>query len=165
MAVNDAIVERVRSIAENAAGPLSVELVHVEIMGSKRDSVVRVYIDKEGGVTLDDCALFSGVIEKEIEAQDLIPWAYVLEVSSPGIERGLYSIGDFEKFKGELIRLKSRSELDGQRNFSGTIEGVENDVIVIEDRTKGTVRIPYSEVEKANLKMDLGKELKGPSAR
>ncbi len=164
MAVSDAIAGQVRSIAEGAAASQGVELVHVEILGAKRDSVVRIYIDKTGGVTLDDCARFSAAVEAELDALDLIPWAYVLEVSSPGIERGLYSLSDFVKFTGELARIRTATDVNGQRNFSGRLLAVEDEVVVIEDRSSGVTRIPYSDVVKANLKMDLGKELKGRSA-
>lgn len=155
------IVAQVNALAEKVANEQGVELVHVEILGAKRDSVVRIFIDKENGVSLDDCARFSGGLEERLDAEDLIPWAYVLEVSSPGIERGLYSLKDFVRFVGEAARIKTSVDHGGQRNFSGVIAAVEGDVIVFEDRASGSVMIPYSEVEKANLKMDFGKELKG----
>lgn len=155
------IASQVRAFAEGVASEQGVELVHSEILGTKRDSVVRIFIDKESGVTLDDCARFSSAVEEKLDADDLIPWAYVLEVSSPGIERGLYSLADFVRFTGELARVKTSVDHNGQRNFSGVIQGVEDDVIVFEDRVSGGIRIPYHEVAKANLKMDFGKELKG----
>ena len=155
------IASQVRTFAEIVANEQGVELVHAEVLGAKRDSIVRIFIDKENGVTLDDCARFSSAVEEKLDADDLIPWAYVLEVSSPGIERGLYSIVDFVRFTGELARIKTSVDHNGQKNFSGVIVAVEDDVIVFEDRASGTVRIPYQEVVKANLKMDFGKEMKG----
>ncbi len=150
-------------IAESVAADHGVELVHAEILGSKRDSVVRVYIDKDGGVGIEDCSRFSGAMEELLDAEDLIPWAYVLEISSPGIERELYSLKDYVRFTGELAKLKSRVEFDGQKTFVGRIEAVDGDEIVFEDRTAGMVRIPYDAIERANLKIDLAKELKGRS--
>ncbi len=152
---------RVNEAALEVAAKCGVEFVHAEILGAKRDSVVRIYIDKEGGVTIDDCTRYSSAIEEIFDAEDLIPWAYVLEVSSPGIERELYSLSDFVKFIGELAKVKVSAEINGQKNFVGVISGVEDDLIDFEDRTCGTVKIPYGTVVKANLKIDLGKELKG----
>ncbi len=155
------ITERVRSIAAAAAATGGVELVHVEIAGTKRDSVLRVYIDKEGGVTLDDCGAVSQRMEEVLDAEDLIPWKYVLEVSSPGIERELYSLADFVKFTGQLAKVKTRQEIDGQKTFVGTIADVDGEEITIDDRTKGRVTFEYADVDKANLKIDLAKEFKG----
>jgi ribosome maturation factor RimP len=155
------IAARVNAIAESVAQTQGVELVHSEIVGSKRDSLLRIYIDKDGGVGIDDCSRFSSAVEELLDAEDLIPWAYVLEISSPGIERELYSLKDFVRFVGELAKVKTRTEIGGQKSFIGRIERVEGEEIVFEDRTSGEVRIPFGNVEKANLKIDLAKELKG----
>ncbi len=155
------IAERISRIAESVAADQGVEMVHAEIAGTKRDSVVRIFIDKEGGVGIEDCTRVSAAVEDILDAEDIIPWAYVLEVSSPGIERELYSIKDFIRFTGELARIKTRAEIGGQKNFAGRIEGVEDDEVIFEDRTSGQVRIPYESVLKANLKIDLAKEFGG----
>jgi len=161
----ESIVEEISAVAKDVAADNKVELVHVEILGSKRDSVVRIYIDKPEGVTLDDCTRFSHMIEAVLDARDLIPGTYTLEISSPGIERQLYSISDFERFNGELAKVALLSEVEGQKNFVGHIRGVEGSTIEFEDRTKGMVSFDYSQVKKANLKIDLGKELRGGKAR
>ena len=161
MVENQSIAARVTAIAEMVAEDQSVEMAHTEILGTKRDSVVRIYIDKEGGVGIDDCSRFSGAVEEVLDAEDLIPWAYVLEVSSPGIERELYSLKDFVRFTGELARLKTTVEIGGQKKFVGRILEVDGDEIVIDDRTSGPARIKYETVAKANLKIDLAKEFAG----
>jgi ribosome maturation factor RimP len=155
------IAVRVNAAAESVAEEQGVEFVHAEILGSKRDSVVRIFIDKDGGVTIEDCTRFSSAIEEIMDAEDMIPWAYVLEVSSPGIERQLYALKDFVRFVGELAKVKTTAEIGGQKNFAGRIVAVEGEVVVFEDRTCGEVRIPFGIVEKANLKIDLAKEFKG----
>ncbi|MEP6945712.1 MAG: ribosome maturation factor RimP [Acidobacteriota bacterium] len=155
------IAARMNAIAEGVAKEHGVELVHAEIAGSKRDSVVRIFIDKKGGVGIEDCSRFSGAMEELLDAEDLIPWAYVLEISSPGIERSLYSVKDYVRFAGELAKVKTLSEIDGQKNFVGRIEAVEGDEVIFEDRTVGSVRIPFASIEKANLKIDLAKEFGG----
>ncbi len=155
------IATRVREIASQAAKNSGIELVHVEIAGVKRDHVIRVYIDKDGGVTLDDCSAVSQKIESVLDAEDFIPSKYVLEVSSPGIERQLYSLADFVKFTGSLAKVKLKSEIDGQKIFVGTITSVDDDAITFDDRTRGSVKFNYADIEKANLKIDLAKEFGG----
>jgi ribosome maturation factor RimP len=151
---------RLAEIASEVAKKRAVEFVHCQLAGSRRNLTVRVFIDKPSGVTVEDCADVSRDIEAVLDAEDLIPSTYVLEVSSPGIERGLFNIGDFEKFKGQAARIKMAEPIDGQRNFIGTIAAVENDDIVIEDRSRGRVRLSHDKVAKANLVVDLSKEFR-----
>ncbi len=165
MIESQSIAVRMNSIAEGIAAEHGVELVHAEILGSKRDSVVRIFIDREGGVGIEDCSRFSGAMEELLDAEDLIPWAYVLEISSPGIERNLYSLKDYVRFTGELAKLKTRVEVEGQKNFVGRIEAVDGDEIVLDDRTAGSVRIPFGCIDKGNLKIDLAKELAAGSKK
>ena len=157
------ITERIENISKQVAAANGLELVHIEVAGTKRDAVLRIFIDKDGGVTLDDCSLVSKGIEEILDAEDFIPSRYVLEVSSPGIERQLYSLSDFVKFTGHLAKVKLKTEISGQRTFVGTINEVDGDKISFEDRTRGPMTFDYSDVEKANLKIDLTKEF-GPKA-
>ena len=153
------LTTRVRSIAQQVADTRGVELVNVEIAGTKRDSVLRIYIDKPEGVTLDDCSLFSRDVEGVLDLEDFIPSKYVLEVSSPGIERELYSVEDFRRFDGRLVKVKTKEEIDGQKMFVGTISGVDDEgAITVEDRTRGPVSFSFADIAKANLKIDLSKE-------
>lgn len=156
----DPIAERIDKLALNAAAANGVEFVHSEIVGSKRNMTVRIYIDKPGGVTLEDCSTVSRAIEAVIDADDFIPTPYVLEISSPGLERPLFSIQDFEKFAGKKAKVKTSDSINGQTNFNGRIDTVEGAEIVFEDKTNGTVRIPFDKVAKANLKVDLSEEFK-----
>ena len=155
------IIEHVTQIAERVTTAVNIELVHIDISGTKRDLIVRIYIDKEGGVTLDDCSSISRGVEEVLDGEDFIPSRYVLEVSSPGIERDLYSLKDFVKFTGQLAKVKTKTEIDGQKVFVGTIAAIDGDLVTIEDRTKGSVSFDYSNVDKANLKIDLSKEFGG----
>ena len=156
----DLLVERIDRIAADAAKDNGVEFVHSEIVGSKRNMTVRIYIDKPEGVTLEDCSTVSRAIETVIDADDFIPSPYVLEVSSPGLERPLFSIQDFERFSGKKAKVKTSEAIDGQANFNGRIAAVEGEEIVFEDKTNGIVRIPFPKVAKANLKVDLAEEFK-----
>jgi ribosome maturation factor RimP len=157
---NGLITDRVRQIASRVAADRGVELVHVNVSGTKREMVVRIFIDKDGGVTLDDCSELSRDVEAVMDAEDPIPTKYVLEVSSPGIERELYSLADFERFTGRLARVKLKNELDGQKNFVGRIVSVEGRNVTIDDRTRGPVTFDHSDVAKANLKIDLSEEFR-----
>jgi len=152
------ITERVAAIARQVSESKGIELVHVDIAGTKRDAVVRIYIDREGGVTIDDCSGVSRGVEDVLDNEDFIPSRYVLEVSSPGIERQLYSLSDFVKFTGQLAKVKTKTEIEGQKTFVGNITEVDGNKITIDDRTKAVVRFDYADVDKANLKIDLSKE-------
>jgi ribosome maturation factor RimP len=157
---SDDIRRRLEPIAKKAAGDNGTEFQYAEIGGTKRNLTLRVFIDRPEGVTIEDCTNVSRALEAELDADDFIPGKYVLEVSSPGIERRLFSLADFERFAGKKARIKSRSEIDGQKNFVGTIVSVDDGSVIFEDRTSGTKTIPHAEIEKANLKFDLEEELR-----
>jgi len=154
------IDERIRELAANSAERNDLELVHVQAKGAKNNMTIRVFIDKEGGVTHEDCVKVSREIETVLDAEDFIPSAYLLEVSSPGLERELYSLKDFEKFAGCAAKVRTHSPIDGQRNFRGRIVKVSGEKIVFEDKSHGDVSFSYSDVAKANLEIDIDKELK-----
>lgn len=155
-----AIESRIREVAGAAAEANGLELVHSEVVGSRGSLTVRVFIDKPEGVSHDDCAAVSRAIDAVLDVDDLIPSAYILEVSSPGLERELYNLADFLRFAGNMAKVKTRAAVNGQRNFRGKIVAVENEDIVFDDKTNGIVQFPYSGVVKANLEIDLEEELK-----
>jgi ribosome maturation factor RimP len=159
------IIERIQEIAARAAAEINLELVHAQVAGTSKKIVITVFIDKPGGVTHEDCTKVSRNLETILDAEDFIPSSYLLEVSSPGLERGLFSQKDFEKFKGSLAKVKTVEPINGQKNFRGRINTIENDEIVFDDKTSGTVRFPYSAVSKANLEIDLEEELKRSEKR
>lgn len=151
---------RVRDIAERAALERGLELVHVEFAGGARAPIVRVFIDKPGGVTHEDCSEVSRHLGTVLDVEDFIPDTYTLEVSSPGLERGLYKLADYERFAGHLAKVKTRGAIGGQRNFRGRIASVEGEEIIFDDRTSGPVRIPFAEIAKANLEIDVEEEFR-----
>lgn len=153
------IEKKLAELAGAATKRLGLELVHVEAAGTAKNLAVRVFIDKQGGVSIEECAEVSRELGEKLEEKDLIPTAYVLEVSSPGLDRPLYSLKDFEKFSGSLAKVRTHQPIDGQRNFSGKIVRVEKDEVVFDDKTSGEVRLPYALVAKANLEVDLEAEL------
>lgn len=154
------IAERIEELAEQTAIDHGVELVHAEIGGPEGHPIVRLFIDKPGGVTHDDCSDVSHHLGTVLDVEDFIHSAYTLEVSSPGIERGLYKAPDYERFAGHLAKIKTRSPIKDQRNFRGRIVGLVNSEVIFEDKTSGRVRIPLTEIAKANLEIDVEEEFR-----
>ena len=154
------VAERVQALAEQTAIDYGVELVHAEVAGPEGHPIIRVFIDKPEGVTHRDCADVSHHLGTVLDVEDFIHSAYTLEVSSPGIERGLYRPADYERFAGHLAKIKSRSPIKNQRNFRGRIVGLADSEVIFEDNTSGRVRIPVSNIAKANLEIDVEEEFR-----
>jgi ribosome maturation factor RimP len=159
------IEERVRGIAERVALDHGLELVHAEVAGPEGKPIVRLFIDKPEGVTHNDCSEVSLHVGTVLDVEDFIHSAYTLEVSSPGLERGLYKLQDFERFAGRKAKTKLRQPLNGQRNFRGRIVGVEGDIVVFEDITSGRVGLPFGDIVKANLELDVEEEFRRAKER
>jgi len=154
------IEERVRAITERVATDHGLEMVHAEVAGPEGKPIIRIFIDKPEGVTHENCAQVSLTVGTILDVEDFIHSAYTLEVSSPGLERGLYKRQDYERFAGRMAKLKSRVAIKGQRNFRGRIVGIEGDEVTFEDKTSGRVRVPFESIVKANLEMDVEEEFR-----
>ncbi len=154
------VVERICQVAEQAAIDHGLELVHTEVAGPEGHPIVRVFIDKPGGVTHKDCSDVSTQIGTVLDVEDFIHSAYTLEVSSPGLERGLYKLADYERFAGSAAKIKTRIAISNQRNFRGRILGIENDSVIFEDRTSGRHQLPFESIVKANLEIDVESEFR-----
>ena len=157
---NSSIAERVQELAERVAIDHGLELVHAEVAGPDNKPIVRVFIDKPQGVTHEDCSEVSTHLGTILDVEDFIHASYTLEVSSPGLERGLYKRADYERFAGSDAKLKIRQPIGGQRNFRGRLVGVEGDEVIFDDRTSGRVQIPLNLIAKANLEVDIEQELR-----
>lgn len=144
------VVALVAPVAEELAARLGLEVVDVEYRREGGGWVLRVFIDKPGGVTLDDCQALSEELSDRLDDLDPIPTSYSLEVSSPGIERPLKRPADFERFAGRRVHVRTFAPLEGRRNFQGRLVGlVEGDVVLETDA--GQVAIPHDLVAKAHL--------------
>lgn len=154
------IGDRVQEIAEQVAIDHGVELVHTEVAGPENKPIVRIFIDKPQGVTHDDCSDVSLHLGTILDVEDFIHASYTLEVSSPGLERGLYKRSDYERFTGSRAKMKTREPIQGQRNFRGRLLGVEGEDVLFEDRTSGQIRVPLSSIAKANLEVDVAEEFR-----
>jgi ribosome maturation factor RimP len=157
---SSSVEDRVQAIAERVAIDHGLELVHAEVAGPDNKPIVRIFIDKPNGVTHQDCSEVSLHVGTVLDVEDFIHASYTLEVSSPGIERGLYKQQDYERFAGSLAKIRTRKPINGQRNFRGRLLGIDGENILFEDRTSGPVRVPFEVVAKANLEMDVDAEFK-----
>ncbi|HVF55329.1 MAG TPA: ribosome maturation factor RimP [Pyrinomonadaceae bacterium] len=154
------VEERVREIAERVVSERGLEFVHAEVGASGRAAAVRIFIDKPGGVTHEDCSEVSLHVSTILDVEDFIHSAYTLEVSSPGLERGLYKREDYERFAGQLAKIRTREAVNGQRNFRGRILSVEGEKVLFDDKTNGQVSIPLRAIVKANIEIDVEAEFR-----
>src|SRR5437870_8005061 len=151
----ESIEARVQELAERVAIDHGLELVHAEVAGPENKPIVRIFIDKPQGVTHEDCSEVSTHLGTILDVEDFIHASYTLEVSSPGLERGLYKRADFERFAGSQAKMRTRRPIDGQRNFRGRLLGIDGDEVLFEDRTSGRVTVSLDAIAKANLELDV----------
>jgi ribosome maturation factor RimP len=131
------------------------QLVDIEIVRGKNRSILRIFIDKMGGITVDDLTAFSHRIEDSIDAEDIFEGSYTLEVSSPGLDRRVRYPDDFNRFAGRQIRIKTHTRVDGSNNISGILLGMQGDAVAIK-RGESTVLIELDNIDHANLIYDWG---------
>ena len=134
---------------------MGYELVEIEYNPSTRHGVLKIYIDHEDGIQLDDCTDVSHQVSALLDVEDLIQGHYNLEVSSPGLDRPLTSIKDYQRFTGEMVKIKTAMAIDGRRNFKGRLRGVEADEINIECDGQ-QFYLPLASIEKARLVPEFG---------
>ena len=143
--------EKLISMFLPAVSGLGFELWGVEYIGQGKHSVLRLYIDSENGVTLDDCQQVSYQVSGILEVEDPIKGQYSLEVSSPGMDRPLFTIEHFTRYVGSNVKVRLRQAVLGRRKFTALIEAVENDEIVLVDETGEAINVHMSDIEKANI--------------
>jgi len=136
---------------EPLAAAKGIELVMLEVVGAKKSPTIRVYIDTEHGVSFDELSSAQAWINDVMDEIDPFPGAYMLEVSSPGIDRPLRTLEHFEKFAGENAVVKTTSPIDGRSSFTGVLKGVQDENVLIECDAN-LVSIPYGSIKKANVK-------------
>jgi ribosome maturation factor RimP len=133
-----------------------LKLVDLEYKRESAGWVLRVFIDRDGGVTLGDCETVSKQIGIMLDVEDFIRNRYTLEVSSPGLDRRLRKPEDFQRFAGHLVRIRLGAGHSGRKKFRGRLSGVEGDVIVLDDIDEGcTHRLTLCEIESARLEIEL----------
>jgi len=149
----DTISKQVEAIALPVLVELGLELVEVQYRREQSGWVLRLIIDKQEGVSLDDCTAASREIGQLLDIEDFIDQAYNLEVSSPGLDRPLKSMADFQRFVGRKAKIKTDEPIGGERVFVGRIQQTSGDTIILE--IGGTeLRIPFEQVSKARLEVE-----------
>jgi len=151
--MSNEIVDRVRALAEPILSEEGMELVEIQYRREAHGWVLRFYIDKEGGVTLEDCSRINQEVGRTLDVEDFIPTRYHLEVSSPGLNRPLKNEKDFLKYRNRFIKIKTFDPIDKRRQFKGKLlDLVENQIQMEIDG--GILHIPLSNVAKANLEIE-----------
>ena len=145
------VVDTVREYLAVLLPTMSLELFDVQFRREGRGWVLRVFIDTPAGVSLDDCAEVSRALSQYLDVEDCIDHAYHLEVSSPGIERPLRSVGEFERYLGKKAKVKLHDPLDGVKIFEGVIKEVDGDKIVLDLDADRSVVFQYDWINKARL--------------
>ncbi len=148
------IVEQVTRIVEPILQESALELVDIEFQPSGKRWLVRIYIDKEGGVTISDCERVSKGMNRVLDVEDIIDHPYALEVSSPGLTRRLRKKADFERDKGKMCRIVTGSAVDGKNEFRGEIVRVAEDEVEIREE-KDIHKIPLTVITKAHLEFEI----------
>ncbi len=130
---------------------LGYELVGVEFQtGGKGGGLLRVYIDSENGISAEDCQKVSYQVSGLLDVEDPIPGHYTLEVSSPGLDRLLFRAEDFDRFAGQLVKLRLTYPVEGQRKFKGRLVGMRGENVVIEG-DEMEISLPFDQIEQARL--------------
>jgi len=143
------------ALFEPVVESMGYELVGVEFHGSEHHGVLRLFIDKEGGITVDDCAAVSRQVSAVLDVEDPIKQAYDLEVSSPGLNRPLFKGNDFQRFAGRKAKIKLAVALNGRKNFSGVLKGIDDNEQVLIDVDNETFELPLHDIAKANLQSQI----------
>jgi ribosome maturation factor RimP len=160
-------LDHLRAVAERVAASLGLEVVEIELRGGGKSRMLRIFIDKPAGVTHEDCANLSREVSTILDVEDAVPGgSYLLEVSSPGLDRKLWRPADFERFQGSRVKLTTRNPVNGNRHFEGRLEHFESGRLTLDLeearrklRPKQTgeapaphkLEIELANVEKANL--------------
>ena len=148
------IEKKITELAGSVAMQYAFEIVGVELTGSSRKLLIKIFIDKENGVTLDDCGKFSRALSALLDVEDPVPMAYVLEVSSPGLDRPLRALKDFQRSIGKLVRIITKARIEEQNVFTGRLNRVEGENITLSFDDK-EIEIPFDQISKARLEIEL----------
>ena len=143
-------VDQLTELLKPAAEALGYEFLGIEYIAQGKHSILRIFIDHENGINVDDCASVSHQVSGILEVEDPISSQYTLEVSSPGLDRPLFTLAHFQQFVGKNVELRCHVGVDGRRKFKGELVAVEDEQLILKvDNQDYTVE--FSDVDKANL--------------
>jgi len=146
----DRLEKKLSNLFEPVIESMAYELVGVELTGSGNGTILRIYIDAENGITVDDCQAVSYQVSGILDVEDPLQGHYTLEVSSPGLDRPLVKPEHFEQFTGELVKIRSTEAVLGRKNFKGILESFDGEYLYVAVDNE-VYEIPFDIVEKANL--------------
>lgn len=150
----------VRGVAQRVVDSRGYELVDVEVKRDRGGHFVRLFVDKEGGIGLDDLQSVSEEVSAILDAEDPIDSSYTLEVSSPGLDRPLKTEADYRRFVGRLVKLSSYEPVDGRRHWSGRLRGLEGGVLTVDLESEGgaVAEVPLDKVSHGRLEVEFKRE-------
>ena len=144
--ITSLLAEKITPVVEESG----YELVDVEYKKEGKNWYLRIFIDKANGITLDDCQIVSRRLDELLDEWDIIPNAYFLEVSSPGLERPLKKPTDYQRFTGKKVKIKTNETISDRKNFVGEIMGIDDGVVIIQ--VEGQEKhIPFNKISSAKL--------------
>ena len=152
-------LDRIESLVGDVVRAAGCELVEVELGGAGRHRVLRIYIDSERGITHEDCERVSRDIGTILDVEDLVPYSYLLEVSSPGLDRKLKRPEDFDRFSGRRVRIRLKSPLGRRRVLRGRLDGLREGTIRVAPDGGEAVEVPLEQVSETRLEVDWDQEL------
>ena len=150
--------DRVRQLAQQVIEGQGYELVEFELKGGGKHTVLKVFIDKPDGITHQDCELVSEQLGTVLDVEDLIPFSYTLEVSSPGLDRKLVKESDYTRFEGKLAKIQTRVPLNSQKTFRGRLRGLQGDNVLLELPKGNLIEIPLDVIQESRLEFDWAEE-------
>lgn len=149
------IIEKVTALVRPILEEEGLDLVEVEYKRGAKRSFLRLFIDKPGGVTLDDCSNVSNQLGDLLDIEDLIPERYILEVSSPGAERPLKRPEDYQRFIGRLVRITTKEPRAGKQRHSGRLVAFDNGKVTVKVKPEESITLELEDIQKARLEVEL----------
>ena len=147
---NNALIEKIETLVKPIADELNYEIYHIEFVKENNEFYLRIYIDKEEGISLTDCEALSRRVSDVLDVEDPIDKAYYLEVSSPGLDRPLFTLEQFQRYVGEDIAVHLRIPVLDRRKWQGKLEKIENDMLTLIVDGQEQVLI-FGNIQKANV--------------
>ena len=150
---NDALVTQIYEMVKPISDELNYEIYHVEYVKENGEYYLRIYIEKEGGITLSDCEALSRRVSDLMDEKDPIPEAYFLEVSSPGLNRTLFNEAHYKRFVGREVMVKLTKAIEGKKSIKGILKEVNEENIIVEADT--LISIPKEKIKSANIEGEI----------
>ncbi|SHK33358.1 ribosome maturation factor RimP [Clostridium cavendishii DSM 21758] len=152
----EALIEQIKVLAKPIVEGLNYELYHIEYVKENDEYYLRIYIDKPDRISLKDCETVSRQISDMLDTEDPIKDPYYLEISSPGLNRGLYTEKHYKRFVGSLVLIKLTKSLEGKKSITGILEAVNEDSLIIkEQETELEICVPKDKIKTVNLEGEI----------